>query len=59
MLAMSWAKRSAENLLPLSNEKESLKNALREWIYSGEMYDLEEPPRYTLSIQDHEHDQWK
>lgn len=37
---MTWAKRSAENLLPLSEEKESLKDALREWIYSGEMYDL-------------------
>lgn len=49
---MSWAKRSAENLLPLSNEKESLKNALREWVYSGEMYDLEEP-RETCELCDH------
>jgi len=52
MLAMSCAKQSAENLLPLSNEKESLKQALREWIYAGEMYDLEEP-RETCELCDH------
>jgi hypothetical protein len=49
---MTWARRSAENLLPLSEEKESLKDALREWIYSGDMYDLEEP-RETCELCEH------
>ncbi|HYW72020.1 MAG TPA: hypothetical protein VE961_13360 [Pyrinomonadaceae bacterium] len=49
---MTWARRSSENLLPLSEEKESLKNALREWIYSGETYDLQEP-RETCELCDH------
>ena len=40
---MSWATRSATNLLPLSLEKRSLNRALREWTYTGDMYDLEEP----------------
>ena len=40
---MSWAKRSAHNILPLSRNKTDLKSALREWVYNGEMYDLEEP----------------
>ena len=38
---MNWAKRSAENLLPLSKDKNSFKAALREWLYTGDMYDLE------------------
>jgi len=49
---MTWARRSSENLLPLSEEEESLKNALREWIYSGETYDLQEP-RETCELCDH------
>ena len=40
---MSWAERSAANLLPLSEETSNLKAALHEWVYSGEMYDLTEP----------------
>lgn len=40
---MGWVERSARNLLPLSLERRSLEIALREWFYSGDMYDLEEP----------------
>jgi len=40
---MSWTERSAANLLPLSEERSSLKVALREWVYSGETYDLIQP----------------
>lgn len=34
-----WVKRVAENLLPLSEEKEHLIKAMREWIYEGVMKD--------------------
>lgn len=37
---MSWAGRAALNLLPLSREQSDLKTALREWRYTGNMYDL-------------------
>lgn len=40
---MTWATRAAENLLPLSREKDDLAAALREWRYTGEFHDLEEP----------------
>ncbi len=40
---MSWAKRSATNIFPLSENKNDLKMALNEWLYEGDMYDLEEP----------------
>lgn len=40
---MSWASRAANNLMPLSREQESLAAALREWRYTGNCYDLEEP----------------
>lgn len=40
---MAWAKTSAKNILPLSSEKSRLDIAIREWIYQGNMYDLEEP----------------
>ena len=39
---MSWASRAAANLLPLSEEKENLRTALKEWFYTGEMHDLKE-----------------
>ena len=40
---MSWASRSADNILPCSNEKNVLAAALKEWLYTGDMLDLEEP----------------
>jgi hypothetical protein len=49
---MNWAKRSADNLLPLSEKKHHLKIALREWLYAGEMYDLE-TPQETCELCEH------
>lgn len=40
---MNWASRSAENILPYSEEKKNLAVALDEWTYTGEMHDLESP----------------
>jgi len=40
---MNWATKSAANLLPLSVELSRLSIALREWFYTGDMYDLETP----------------
>lgn len=40
---MTWAQKSAANLLPLSVESAQLTVALREWLYTGDMYDLETP----------------
>lgn len=40
---MNWAIRSAANLLPLSIERAALVVALREWLYTGDMYDLGSP----------------
>ena len=40
---MSWVSRSAKNLLPLSKEKQDFQKALKEWVYTGDMYDLEAP----------------
>ncbi len=40
---MSWAKRSSENILPLSENTNNLRLALCEWSYDGDMYDLEKP----------------
>src|SRR6266511_1614525 len=41
MTDAGWAKRAAENLLPLSEERDELAVALKEWVYSGDMDDLE------------------
>ncbi|MBY4804632.1 hypothetical protein [Burkholderia cepacia] len=40
---MSWAQRSAANLLPLSVEQRQFPVALHEWVYAGDMYDMERP----------------
>jgi hypothetical protein len=40
---MSWVSRSSTNLLPLSKEKQDFQKALKEWVYTGDMYDLEAP----------------
>lgn len=40
---MSWVSRSSENLLPRSQEKEDFQKALKEWVYTGDMYDLGTP----------------
>lgn len=49
---MSWASRAAKNLLPLSRERRDLTRALREWRYTGEFHDLEEPVE-TCQLCDH------
>lgn len=49
---MSWAQRRAENLLPLSIEKETLTIALREWLYIGDMYDIGSPDE-TCELCEH------
>jgi len=38
-LFVTWAARCAETIFPLSLEKTSLANALREWLYVGNMFD--------------------
>lgn len=40
---MSWLDRVATNLLPVSDEQENVIEALKEWYYTGDCYDLEEP----------------
>lgn len=40
---MNWASRSADNILPVSREQQNLSLALKEWVYTGEMYDLKAP----------------
>jgi hypothetical protein len=40
---MTWASRVAKNLLPLSRKGADLAVALKEWRYTGNFYDLEEP----------------
>jgi len=40
---MSWASRAAANLLPQSIEQTDLTTALREWVYEGNVEDLEAP----------------
>jgi len=51
-MAGNWARRAAANLLPLSREHRSLARALREWLYTGDMYDYEEPTE-TCQLCDH------
>jgi hypothetical protein len=43
VFVMSWVSKSAKNLLPLSREKQDFQKALKEWVYTGDMYDLETP----------------
>ncbi|MFH1465629.1 MAG: hypothetical protein ABIO70_14680 [Pseudomonadota bacterium] len=40
---MSWDTRAAANLLPLGVERTRLATALREWVYEGNVEDLEAP----------------
>lgn len=40
---MSWIERVKVAILPLSREQQNVLEALREWFYTGETYDLEEP----------------
>ncbi|MTI52163.1 MAG: hypothetical protein FH757_11090 [Alcanivorax sp.] len=49
---MSWVARSVENILPLSEEASELATALREWAYTGDMYDLETPEE-TCELCEH------
>lgn len=38
-----WLQNSIKNLLPLSEEKENFKEALKEWFFTGEILDHEQP----------------
>lgn len=38
-----WIGRVKNNILPVSFEKSDVKKALKEWIYKGNMYDVETP----------------
>lgn len=38
---MNWIERVKENVLPVSNEKYNIRKALDEWVYEGNMYDVE------------------
>lgn len=40
---MNWVSKSSVNIFPLSKERRNLAVALKEWLYTGEMYDLELP----------------
>ncbi|MEN9503728.1 MAG: hypothetical protein RI964_3013 [Pseudomonadota bacterium] len=40
---MKWIQKSTANLFPLSIEKSQFAIALKEWLYTGDMYDLDEP----------------
>ncbi|WNO08666.1 hypothetical protein [Teredinibacter sp. KSP-S5-2] len=40
---MTWASKCSANVFPLSKNNNGLRKALNEWIYDGDMYDLEEP----------------
>ncbi|MGJ4734783.1 hypothetical protein [Leptospira levettii] len=49
---MYWAQKIAKNIFPLSKENKKLDKALSEWIYTGEMNDLEEADE-TCQLCDH------
>ncbi|MEC1782111.1 hypothetical protein [Schinkia azotoformans] len=38
---MSWMERVKKNVFPVSNEKYNIRKALEEWIYEGNMFDVE------------------
>lgn len=38
---MSWMERVKKNIFPVSNEKYNIRKALDEWIYEGNMFDVE------------------
>ena len=38
---MRWRENSIENLLPLSENRVNFMQALREWVYTGDMFDAE------------------
>ncbi|HDR6635703.1 TPA: hypothetical protein QCV53_003996 [Bacillus cereus] len=38
---MNWIENAKKNIFPLSNEKYNLKKALGEWVYEGNMFDVE------------------
>lgn len=38
---MNWIERVKKNVLPVSNEKYNIRKALDEWVYEGNMYDVE------------------
>jgi hypothetical protein len=40
---MNWISRSADNIFPYSENKKNISSALTEWMYTGEMHDLEKP----------------
>lgn len=40
---MSWIERIKKNVFPVSNEKYNIRKALDEWVYEGDMFDVEVP----------------
>lgn len=40
---MSWMERVKINVFPVSNEKYNIRKALDEWVYEGNMFDVEVP----------------
>ncbi|MTH54109.1 hypothetical protein GKZ89_11880 [Bacillus mangrovi] len=38
---MNWMERVKKNIFPVSNEKYNIRKALDEWIYEGNMFDVE------------------
>lgn len=40
---MNWVRNAANNLLPLSQDQSNFALALKEWHYTGNTFDLEEP----------------
>lgn len=40
---MNWAVRSTDNIFSFSVNKSNLSQALKEWLYTGDMFDLEQP----------------
>lgn len=49
---MDWMERVKSNILPVSENQRSVSEALKEWTYDGEMYDLE-TPHETCQLCDH------
>lgn len=49
---MNWIERVKKNVLPVSNEKYNTRIALDEWVYEGNMYDVEVADE-TCELCDH------
>ncbi len=52
LIHMSWINNVPQNILPLSVEQNTLKQAMEEWEYHGDMYD-QGAPNETCQLCDH------